>query len=495
MICSKYLVVVTLLAIVAISMGCGDDPITPKLTDPPGTGTIDPNAGSFEITLASAVSADTLLSGPFVLRGANIRYDDDLQALLVDLTIRNAGDNDLPNPVAINIRPQHSGDVVVLNPVDAGGFLEFEFANDDLVWPPGEISLPLTLRLRVAPRTSVGFATTIRVGPAPQFGLIAGRVWHDLDQDGLMDPDEPGLPGIILNLDINSDTGVVLTTVSGPDGQYAFTDLRPSMHRVFVHTPEGLTATTEREIQVLLVGDVGFVARYENAHFGVWREPDLAIGPSLVVSGLCWPAYAYGANRHSLVCDVLSDVLINVSLTANPLENGGELSGVRYGWDLIDREDPDDPGWALAPGLTPLHFDPPAQFLIAGLHEFTAQATDELGGITWTAVPVDVFDADFGTDVVGRWRWLRSWNPWTNTTITPEHPDDNILILRDDLTWENIVVGVGTSTGTYTIETVAGAIVVVGQYWDYTLFGDGLIHDSTPVDGPRVVYRYAGASE
>ncbi|MHC4717596.1 MAG: SdrD B-like domain-containing protein, partial [Planctomycetota bacterium] len=55
-------------------------------------------------------------------------------------------------------------------------------------------------------------------------GQIRGRQWHDLDGDGLADPDEPGLEGWTIFLDENTDGQLdpgEVSTQTGPDGAYA----------------------------------------------------------------------------------------------------------------------------------------------------------------------------------------------------------------------------------------------------------------------------------
>lgn len=44
---------------------------------------------------------------------------------------------------------------------------------------------------------------------------ISGRVWNDLDHDGLQDPGEPGIPGAVV-----SSSPVPFDTTTGPDGRY-----------------------------------------------------------------------------------------------------------------------------------------------------------------------------------------------------------------------------------------------------------------------------------
>lgn len=58
-------------------------------------------------------------------------------------------------------------------------------------------------------------------------GAIGDRVWSDLDGDGIQDPDEPGVPGVTVTLTGTDALGarVTRTAVTGPDGDYLFSDV------------------------------------------------------------------------------------------------------------------------------------------------------------------------------------------------------------------------------------------------------------------------------
>jgi hypothetical protein len=66
---------------------------------------------------------------------------------------------------------------------------------------------------------------------------ISGYVFHDLNNNGLREPGEPGLAGITLELR-NSANQVIATTVSGPNGYYLFDrdQTIPQTEQVFSRT-------------------------------------------------------------------------------------------------------------------------------------------------------------------------------------------------------------------------------------------------------------------
>ena len=60
---------------------------------------------------------------------------------------------------------------------------------------------------------------------------ISDYVWLDLDQDGLQDPGEPGVPGVTVNL-YSGDGTFIGTTVTNETGYYIFDNLAPGKYYV-----------------------------------------------------------------------------------------------------------------------------------------------------------------------------------------------------------------------------------------------------------------------
>ncbi len=65
-------------------------------------------------------------------------------------------------------------------------------------------------------------------------GQVAGRVWADDNNNGVVDSGEAGLAGVTLTLTGTNDLGqpVSQTVTTGPDGSYAFAGLRPGTYTV-----------------------------------------------------------------------------------------------------------------------------------------------------------------------------------------------------------------------------------------------------------------------
>jgi Ca2+-binding RTX toxin-like protein len=114
---------------------------------------------------------------------------------------------------------------------------------------------------------------------------IRGIKWHDLDGDGAMDDDEPGLAGwtIYLDEDRNGqfDAGE-RNRVTGADGSYEFLNLGPGTYAVAESPPEGWIRTWPTSASYTLTLAAGDVS--QNANFGSFQLPvaeangDYAVG-------------------------------------------------------------------------------------------------------------------------------------------------------------------------------------------------------------------------
>jgi len=76
---------------------------------------------------------------------------------------------------------------------------------------------------------------------SPSIVSIGNRVWNDLNQNGINDPDEPGIPGVSLVIWSDSDgddipdwQGFGGVQVTDQDGYYRFSGLQPGNYVVFV---------------------------------------------------------------------------------------------------------------------------------------------------------------------------------------------------------------------------------------------------------------------
>jgi hypothetical protein len=68
------------------------------------------------------------------------------------------------------------------------------------------------------------------------------------------------------------------------------------------------------------------------------------------------------------------------------------IAAYRYGWDVVDPDDQNDPGWALPPGDTPAHRQAPTQTFAFGSHTLTIHCWDEQDQLTRAVYVLNVVE-------------------------------------------------------------------------------------------------------
>jgi len=124
---------------------------------------------------------------------------------------------------------------------------------------------------------------------------ISDFVWLDQNQNGIQDPDEPGVPNVIVNL-YKSDGTLVGTTITNSTGFYIFDSLSPGEYYVEFILPDYLSftipdlglddevdsdvdpSTGQTTITLLQPGendntwDAGLYTTYEGCTTGFWKN-------------------------------------------------------------------------------------------------------------------------------------------------------------------------------------------------------------------------------
>ena len=145
--------------------------------------------------------------------------------------------------------------------------------------------------MRIKATLNLGLPLT----PTTTFHSLSGRVFADANNDGKIQPGEPGLAGVTVAL-AGVDTmgnSVNATTRTGTDGSYSFAGLAPGTYSVAETHPTGLI---DGKVNVGLLGGVTGVGRItgitlSNAdavgyNFGLDRPPTfIGIAPSEVQAG------------------------------------------------------------------------------------------------------------------------------------------------------------------------------------------------------------------
>ncbi len=98
--------------------------------------------------------------------------------------------------------------------------------------------------------------------------VLGDFVWWDLNRDGIQDAGEPGIPGVTVTA--TGPNGIVLTTVTGANGGYTFTNLPDGDWTVAVTSgvPAGFTATFDSDGGVDSTSDVTLVTSNLRQDFG-----------------------------------------------------------------------------------------------------------------------------------------------------------------------------------------------------------------------------------
>ena len=292
---SRYLVLSLAILGLGLLNSCSSDSAAPDaLTQGDDTGIIHGEAGSapaFEFISATNGDPQNPIEGPFAIRGYNLAYDDSVGALLVDLTVANLGENTYPEPVTLTFLSFVPDNVTVENSDNeesgSGALIEMEFANDDAQWTPGEESLMRSTYFGIDAGTSFSFVARIDVGADDGLGSIGGIVWNDKNEDGMINDDEAGIPGVEIQL--SSDGMDPMSTMTGEDGSYRFDGLEEGLYTVVKPPAEGLEPTTETQIEVILLEVDGEVLSFLAANFGCKAgdaEGPIQVGDCVHVNGI-----------------------------------------------------------------------------------------------------------------------------------------------------------------------------------------------------------------
>jgi len=232
-----------------------------------------------------AISAQVVASdgddtvSDFTVFGRDIRYDAANGVLIVALSVRNDTDEAFSEPVTLTFVSLLPEELEVVNPdndeAGAGAMIQFEFENDDDKWTPGELSLPRETHFAVDDGVSVGFVARVDTGPVADTGVIAGIVWEDLNGDGVLGTNEPGLAGVTIEL--VAEDGDVLNVVTDATGGFRFDELAAGTYEVIKTPLKDYLPTTPTIVEVGLVEADGEVTSALAVNFGCQLDdPDTA---------------------------------------------------------------------------------------------------------------------------------------------------------------------------------------------------------------------------
>jgi hypothetical protein len=280
------------LALAAAVVAACDDPQTPPSGDDVTTydGSYNPAAGSMEFGLETP---NGTLS-PLVLVATDIVWAPGSGIVSAQVALRNAGNKELPGPAGVavsdfipqHVRPLNADCATTTDPPVPARTCVFDHSGtygDDGVLAPGELSTPVSWMIEDIP--GVGFSFRARLVPdlPASGGFISGVVFDDVDRNGVQNPGEPGIQGMVVNLSVrNGPDPVELIERTDSEGRYAFRVGRPGVYPLRRLPARGWEATTPEEIQVVVLEPFpGELSNFTEGHFGVARAQGQGITGSV----------------------------------------------------------------------------------------------------------------------------------------------------------------------------------------------------------------------
>ena len=159
-----------------------------------------------------------------------------------------------------------------------------------------------------------------------------------------------------MTVDGNGSREILYRAVTGPDGRYGFRNLDPGTYEaVVLAPPPHMSSTTPLNMHVLLTRDPGGTGSFLEADFGFAEELLPVAGPRLDITGSVMRPWTVYRGESFLDLWVPPELALHFAWQgfADP---GLQIKAYRWGWDVIDPDDPNDIGWYHGvPGLGPAY--------------------------------------------------------------------------------------------------------------------------------------------
>ena len=283
---------VLLVALFGLMSSCGESPTDTSTFAPmEGGGTIDPGAG--DEFLLSTVDMGPGFEGFVEVWAYDLVAESD-SIVGFDLVMVNGTNGDIPPPLLFVITSVVPNAVTCFNPDGylRGGMPFYDFSDDlgeDELLTPGESTAPVHVQFRWPAPTAFSIGFRLHMGQIIHHGMIAGIVFHDINENGIRERYEPGIPNVAVRLQgapedsITEAASIVVRT--DRDGHYIFDGLLAGVYEVRVLLPPDARPTTSNPLLVALVElPDGKVSSFLSAHFGLALyapppPPDWIFGP------------------------------------------------------------------------------------------------------------------------------------------------------------------------------------------------------------------------
>ena len=270
-----------LFASLLLAVGCSDS--TGPIVDDDAVGTIDPGGETFTVKTMTATPPDGE-PVPLILESTGVMSMDDGMTVVLEVTVRNAGDRSVGAPLIIWINGLDPADVSVANPdiVAPGlpgepmlvGFDYSELLGPDGVLEPGETTTDKVWEFLDPGQGPFSFSGYAEGGFGPSPARLGGLCFEDVNQDGELSPDEGPFPMAFIH--VIAPDGHEVTLHTGPDGRYGMRVFTPGLYTLKASSPTmdplGFRITTANPLHVVLTpGPDGTVQGYVDADFGFVR--------------------------------------------------------------------------------------------------------------------------------------------------------------------------------------------------------------------------------
>jgi hypothetical protein len=107
-----------------------------------------------------------------------------------------------------------------------------------------------------------------------------------------------------------------------------------------------------------------------------------SVSPLVTVEEPYLGVFEFTGTSGSVYEDIVPGQELNFAWTATAAPYGSDIAAARWGWDVADPGDPNDPGWAVPPGDLPENWEAPPQTFSSGNHTLTIQVWDVLDNLT-----------------------------------------------------------------------------------------------------------------